>query len=249
MEGTSIGAKEMKVLRFVHHPKLSYDQLLEAHIKRLSTLIGDKYNEGQQLRIYADISEKGFKSQTAVILDGMEAAYRATGNKGVWIADRGYDNKKVLDCLLDRKTVFVIRVRIDPKVSREIRDEKGRKKRLSTVAWNTRIKYNLSDYGGRGKIKFGFSKPITLTNLKVETVQDVAQVVEHYMSRWSGCEDPIRFLKQAFRIEKFLIDGMVAIRVWFFFISVAFSILFEIESWGKILEWTIKLSQLFAKDV
>jgi hypothetical protein len=30
-----------------------------------------------------------------------------------------------------------------------------------------------------------------LTNLKVETVQDVAQVVEHYMSRWSGYEDPI----------------------------------------------------------
>ena len=36
---------------------MSYDQLLEVHIKRLSTLIGDKYNEGQQLRIYADISE------------------------------------------------------------------------------------------------------------------------------------------------------------------------------------------------
>jgi hypothetical protein len=36
---------------------VSYDQLLEVHIKRLSTLIGDKYNEGQQLRIYADISE------------------------------------------------------------------------------------------------------------------------------------------------------------------------------------------------
>ena len=107
----------------------------------------------------------------------MEAAYRSSGNKGVWIADRGYDNKKVLDRLLDRKTVFVI------------------------------------------------------------------------MSRWSGCEDPIRFLKRAFRIEKFLIDGMVAIRAWFFLISLAYSILFEIESWGKILEWTTKLSQPFAKDV
>jgi hypothetical protein len=122
----------------------------------------------------------------------MEAAYRSSGNKGVWIADRGYDNKKVLDRLLDRKTVFVI------------------------------------------------------------------------MSRWSGCEDPIRFLKQTFRMEKFLIDGISAIRAWFFgiwgsdkeggklgnhFISVAFSILFEIESWGKILQWMVKLSQPFAKDV
>jgi len=212
-----------------------------------------------------------------VILDGIEAAYRATGNRGVWIADRGYDNKKVLDSVLDHERGFVIRVRIDPRVSREIRDERGKKKRLSTVAWNTRMKYSLSDYGGRGKIKFGFSPPITLphrdepltvvvyihvgadqnyqepvavlTNMKVESAHDAARVVEHYISRWSGCEDPIRFLKQAFRVEKFLIDQMPTIRAWFFFISVAFSILFEIESWGKILEWTIKLSQPFAKDV
>lgn len=58
MEGNSIGAKEMRVLRFVHHPKLSYDQLLEAHIQRLSSLIGDKDDKGQQLRIYGDTSEE-----------------------------------------------------------------------------------------------------------------------------------------------------------------------------------------------
>jgi hypothetical protein len=57
MEGTSIGAKEMRILRFVHHPKLSYDQLLEAHIQRLSSYIGDKDDKEQQLRIYGDISE------------------------------------------------------------------------------------------------------------------------------------------------------------------------------------------------
>ncbi len=227
-----------------------------------------------------------------MILDGIEAAYRSSGNRGVWIADRGYDNKKVLDCVLDHERGFVIGVRIDPKVSRQIRDERGKKKRLSTVAWNTRMKYNLSDYGGRGKIRFGFSSPITLphrdepltvvvyihmradqnhqepvavlTNMKVETADDAAQVVEHYISRWSGCEDPIRFLKQTFRMEKFLIDGISAIRAWFFgiwgsdkeggklgnhFISVAFSILFEIESWGKILQWMVKLSQPFGKNV
>jgi hypothetical protein len=145
------------------------------------------------------------------------------------------------------------------------------------VAWDTKIKYNLSDYGGRGEIKFGFSRPVTLphrdeplwvvvyihvgadrnyqepvavlTDIAVQTPDDAAQVVKHYISRWSGCEDPIRFLKQSFRIEKFLIDGMPAIRAWFFFISVAFSILFEIESWGKIVQCIIKLSQAFGKDV
>jgi hypothetical protein len=57
IEGASIGAKEMKVLRFAHNPKLSYDQLLEAHIQRLSTLIECKYNKEQQIRIYGDTSE------------------------------------------------------------------------------------------------------------------------------------------------------------------------------------------------
>lgn len=59
MEGTSIGAKEMRVLRLVHHPKVSYAQLLEAHIQRLSRIMKrDKGSEEeQQLRIYADMSE------------------------------------------------------------------------------------------------------------------------------------------------------------------------------------------------
>ncbi len=217
-----------------------------------------------------------------MILDGIEVACRASGNKGIWIADGEYDNKRVLDCLLDHKRPFVIRVKIDPRVSRDIRDEKSKEKRLSTVTWNTKMKYNLSDYGGRGKTRgktrFGFSKVITLphrdeplrvvvyihvradpekhqelvavlTNMKVESASEAALIVEHYMSRWSGCEDPIRFLKQTFRMEKFLIDQIPAIRAWFFFISVAFSILFKIECWEKILGWIIKLSQSFDKSV
>jgi hypothetical protein len=56
-----------------------------------------------------------------VIVDGIEAAYRASGDTGIWVADRGYDNKKVLDFLLDHKRDFVIRVRIDAAVSRDIK--------------------------------------------------------------------------------------------------------------------------------
>ncbi len=50
-------------------------------------------------------------------------------------------------------------------------------------------------------------------------------------------------------MEKFLINGMPAIRAWFFFISVAFGVLFELEYWGKILQWMVKLSQPFGKKV
>jgi hypothetical protein len=71
IDGGSIGAKEMRVLRFVHHPKLSYDKLLCAHIQRLSSLIrGKDSNKGQKLRIYGDISE--LVKPWAVKMDAIE---------------------------------------------------------------------------------------------------------------------------------------------------------------------------------
>jgi hypothetical protein len=40
--------------------------------------------------------EEGFLSQNALILDAMEYVYEATGGRGTWVSDRGYDNKKIL---------------------------------------------------------------------------------------------------------------------------------------------------------
>ena len=40
--------------------------------------------------------EDGFLSQNALILDAMEYVYEATGDRGTWISDRGYDDKKFL---------------------------------------------------------------------------------------------------------------------------------------------------------
>lgn len=39
--------------------------------------------------------EEGFRSQNVLILDAMEAVYGATGGRGTWIADCGYDDRKV----------------------------------------------------------------------------------------------------------------------------------------------------------
>lgn len=83
----SIGAKEMKVLRFVHHPKLSYDQLLEAHIQRLSNLMknrgkgkGKGKGKGQQPRIYGDMSE--LVKPWAVRMDAIDTVRDGSDPKG-----------------------------------------------------------------------------------------------------------------------------------------------------------------------
>lgn len=85
IEGTSIGAKEVKVLRFVHHPKLSYDQLLDAHIQRLSNLMKDKgkdksKDKGQQPRIYGDMSE--LVKPWAVSMDAIDTVRDGSDPKG-----------------------------------------------------------------------------------------------------------------------------------------------------------------------
>jgi hypothetical protein len=39
--------------------------------------------------------EEGFRSQNALILDAMESVYEATGGRGTWISDCGYDDRKI----------------------------------------------------------------------------------------------------------------------------------------------------------
>ena len=74
-------------------------------------------------------------------------------------------------------------------------------------------------------------------------------IIGDYLGRWHGAEDPVRFLKQAFRLEKFLADGMVAIRAWFFLILVAFSLLFTLRRGREILRWILRYAQAFDKEV
>jgi hypothetical protein len=61
------------------------------------------------------------------------------------------------------------------------------------VAWDTKVRYKLSDYGGRGKIKFGFSKSITLPHrdepLKVVVYIHVRSD-QNYQGACSSADEP-----------------------------------------------------------
>ena len=90
MEGTSIGAKEMKVLRLVHHPGVSYAQLLEAHIQRLSRIMERSRGreEQRQLCIYGDMSE--LVKPWALSMDAIDTVRDGSGpmekeKSGYWL--------------------------------------------------------------------------------------------------------------------------------------------------------------------
>lgn len=95
----------------------------------------------------------------------------------------------------------------------------------------------------------GKSPVALLTNEKPKSPKKAARLISYYLGRYSGCEDPVRFLKQEFRLEKFLIEGMSAIRNWFFWISVAFTMLFDFHINREILQKILDYSRPFPKFV
>lgn len=85
-----------------------------------------------------------------------------------------------------------------------------------------------------------------LTNESPKSPKRTARLISYYLGRYSGCEDPIRFVKQEFKLEKFRIETMPAIRNWFFWISVAFTMLFDFQTQREILRKIIDYSKAFS---
>jgi hypothetical protein len=216
--------------------------------------------------------EEGFRSQNALILDAMEAVYEATGGRGTWISDIGYDDRKYFVRLLDRGRLFIIRLRASEKNSRTLIDEKGKRHRAGTLARHTPLPYCMSAFRGHEDHtgRFGWRKvylpdrpePLTLvvfwdrqvqpvmllTNRRCQSAREALRIIEDYLGRWFGAEDPVRFVKQAFRLEKFLVDDMDAIRAWFFLIMVGFSLLFALSGGQEILRWIMRFAEAFPKE-
>ena len=69
--------------------------------------------------------EEGFRSQNALIQDGMEAVFEATGGRGTWISDRGYDDRKFFAALLDARRLFIVRLKLAEHNCRTLLDEEG----------------------------------------------------------------------------------------------------------------------------
>ncbi len=93
--------------------------------------------------------------------------------------------------------------------------------------------------------QLGKSPVALLTNEKPKSPRKVARLISYYFGRFSGCEDTVRFLKQEFKLEKFLIEGMSSLRKWFFWITVAFTMLFDFQTHQEILRKILDYSRSF----
>lgn len=210
------------------------------------------------------------RSQTEVLLAGMERAFALVGSRGIWIADRGYDNGTIFDALLSAGRDFVIRLQAGSSsrnllVNSEERctveallpmlpvlgplDPK-RPKRGSVGTASVRLPghpdrlLHLVVVWGRSQEPL-----VVLTTLPVRGAQDARRVARRYLDRWAGAEDPIRFLKQNFRLEKFLVSKLRAMRAWVFFMGVAMTLLTLLLTPGQLRRRLLALVAWFREQV
>lgn len=212
-------------------------------------------------------------SQTHVLLRGIEEAFQVTGPRGVWVADRGYDDGHMFEALLSRRRHFIIRLKAGSSSRHLQLDPDGPLSTLQTILRHLPMEQSFYDASVRTIGRLGWTKvrlpdhpdrvlwlvvihalgreaPLALlTTLPVPDVKAARRIVLAYFRRWGGAEDPIRFLKQTFRLEKFLVGTLRAMQVWVFLIGVAlalYALLLAPRGVGEKLAQTV---ESFADDI
>jgi len=187
-------------------------------------------------------------SQTHVLLRGIEEAFQVTGPRGVWVADRGYDDGNMFEALLSQRHHFIIRLKAGSSSRHLQLEPDGPRSTVQTILRHLPMEQSFYDdsvrtLGRLGWVKvrlpdhpdrvlwlvvmhaLGRDEPLALlTTLPVLDVKAARRIVLAYFRRWGGAEDPIRFIKQTFRLEKFLVGTLRAMQVWVFLIGVAMAL-------------------------
>lgn len=211
---------------------------------------------------------KGFKSMNQITFDFLDNLYSHIGNKGMWLFDRGFDSRRLMEKLLSFNVKFVMRlqkhrcvfVKGERKLLKSIMAESNypsrivirmkRKPRLIELDFREvkieGIKKNL--WLVFTKSRYGETY-ILLTNIRVESYEDAIRILKTYRYRWT-IEDFFRSMKQELGIEKIMVrtlrrtNKLVELAMLAYF--VAFKILMI---GGKLVEYIVeKGGKLGLKD-
>lgn len=194
-------------------------------------------------------------SQNKILFDRIEEIMDRLNNNGIYIFDRGFDDKKLMNLLRNKKFI------ICGKANREIYINGSKRKmdeyveELSRLSRNNLI-YEIKSKRNKKRIRLclttefrnikakDIKKNINLicshdhirhttrfylTNLKIENQEDSIATVKLYLERWK-VEEFLQFIKTNFGLEKFRIRRYKAIQLLTFLILVAFIFLTEISN-------------------
>lgn len=188
-------------------------------------------------------------SQTEVLLRGMDEAFQVTGRRGVFVADCGMDAGEIFEDLLRKDRDFIIRLKAGsssrcllldggPRSTvsailrhlplREILYEEAVLRRVGRIGW---ARVRLPDRPDRELTLVvahmqGHDEPLALlTTLPVLHGRVARQIVAVYLRRWNADEDSVRFVKQTFRLEKYLVAKLRRMKAWVLLVGVATALL------------------------
>jgi len=192
-----------------------------------------------------------FRSQNDILFFWVKGLLHLTDQKGLYVIDRGGDGDPIFNFFLDEKAKFLIRLtgnRIllsegKPVIFSDIPSKlpfglrKILKKHHSNITFDwQRVtlphrteKLTLITVRGSQDRKPMF----LLTNQSVSSRQEIAFLIDRYFRRWE-IEESFRFLKQAFRLEKFLIRGFRAIQRFYFLLCIAWGFLTSLMRFKRI---------------
>jgi len=185
----------------------------------LNQVSGYNQSSGETFPILFDMfsmKEAGFLSKTNEALEMIKRVTARVGGKGLWVADREYDNGRVLEYFLQEELTFMVRMK-------ETRDiwVKGQKHNIREVAEGVNRRVKFSSYTRFGAVKStlwlrGREYQATLVSYKdrrnkdiimfltsgwVKSTIELKRRIRGYFKRW-GVEECYRFEKQGFGIEK-----------------------------------------------
>ena len=214
---------------------------------------------------------EGYESENKQILKAVDGVMEVVGQeKGIYVIDRGGDRKALLEGLLARGAMFVIRamgnrhINVEEEKQSILEAARGlrcRYWREVTVETKEGLREKKVLHIGVREITLRFwSKPINLvvikgwnkdkpmmllTNLEIADREDFAQkVLEIYLTRWK-CEEGFRFIKQSYRLEDVRVRSLNGLRNTVMFVHMIFYFISVVL--GQRLKMSILLMKLCQK--
>ena len=168
--------------------------------------------------------------QNPVVCEAVRRVFKLTANRGVLVADRGFDARRLLDDWLDNNYRFVVRLIGKRHLMRFTATKQwiAVQSRLLAEQLHTPYRWHkVVKRRGKPNLVFGqigwatvrlpgrdenltlvvsrlagLDRPMMLlTNVPVENLKDAIRVLRYYIRRWE-CEQAIQFLKSQVNLEK-----------------------------------------------
>ena len=181
-------------------------------------------NEKQPMSVYSKIyscKSKDFKSKGTYTFESIKAVEKIVKGNFTGIFDRGYDNNKIINYMSEGNRKFVIR--LDDRRTLLFKGKKKSVEEISKTRKGKIIMKLLFDENEEKEVMLSHAKVILpsnkkeytlvivyglseeqpmklLTNIKVETKEDVIKVARLYLSRWR-IEEHFRGKKQEYDFE------------------------------------------------